>query len=171
VFRVHVGIMPGPIDFVLALVFICLLPLLVLYCWRASRLLAEAQQDRLFATPIALYLGSFATMFTPAWLPPLVDFFGRMAVLASFVWWFASLLSFLAFLLAAAEVEAERIGVRPRTLALEALHHLGGAPGVALARRYFPASEMCADLAAKPPAAALFLAALVILAVLQERLG
>src|SRR5689334_21030520 len=56
VFRVHVGLMPGSIDFILALVFICLLPLLVLYCWRASGPLAEAQRNRLFATPSALYL-------------------------------------------------------------------------------------------------------------------
>jgi hypothetical protein len=42
---------------------------------------------------------------------------------------------------------------------------------VAVARRYFPASEMCADLASKPLAAAIFLAAIVILAVLQEMLG
>jgi hypothetical protein len=168
--RVHVGIMPGPIDSMLTLVVICLLPLLVFYCWRASRCLAEARADREFATPSVLYLGTVATVFTPAWLPPLVDVFGRAAVLFGFIWWFASLLSFLAFVLAVAQIEAERSGERPRTLVLEALYHLGGAAGVLGARRLVRGSEIGAELAKKPPAAAVFLAAVIILAVLQGML-
>jgi hypothetical protein len=170
VFRVHVGLTPGGIDFILALVVICLLPLLVLYCWRASRPIAEARRNRLFATPSGLYLGVFATVLTPAWLAPLVDVFGRAAVLFGFIWWFASLLSFLAFVLAAAQIDARRSGERTTTVVLETLYHLGGAAGVMVARRIFGASETCVELAGKPPAAALFLAAVVILAVLQGML-
>jgi hypothetical protein len=162
--RVHAGPLLEDIDLRLCAVVLCLTPLVVFYCWRASRFLAANAHS---ATPPALFF-AFATAFlTPALLPPLVDVFGRGAVVGGMLWRFASLLSYLAYVVAAAQIEAERIGVKPRTLALSTLYHLGGSPGVALARRLHPASEACAEVAKEPPAAALFLAAVVILAAIQ----
>jgi hypothetical protein len=166
-FRVHAGPLLEDIDLRLCAVVLCLTPLVIFDCWRASRLLAATRADAQFATHPALLFAFAAAFFTPAWVPPLVEVFGHGAVVAGSVGRLASFLSYLAFVVAAAQIEAERIGVKPGTLALSTLYHLGGSPGVALARRLYPASEACAEVAKEPPAAALFLAAVVILAALQ----
>jgi hypothetical protein len=145
---------------------LCLSPSFIYVAAQAADALAEVRGRRLFALPAPLVAGYLSVVSMPIWLAPLVETFGRAALVGADIWWFAVLLSIIALIGAAAIHQAERQGRKPFTALVSATHHLGGAPGIYLAAGLFPRSAAVAEIARQTPLAGPFLAAVLIVTVL-----
>jgi hypothetical protein len=151
---VHCPFRPNQIDVYLCWLSFTLMLLLAFYCRRAVDLVGEP--------PLPLEFALVAALLMPAWIGPIVDVFGTCAVAFGVAYWFASAASALAFIIGAAQIQTERMGQRPGTMALGIVYHLGGACGLGLLRLRYPGSRACDEVASKPPLVfGLFVAALV----------
>lgn len=144
----------------------CFLLFLVYRCHRAAGVLADLDRpaDEGLPGPLLLALASVAA--APLWLTPLAAAYGKWAVMAAAVWWMVATLSTLCYVGALCAYDAERGGEAPGTTLLSAGYNLGGAPGVYLAHRLLPGSRTLAEMLKIPPAAAVFMAGVVVVTVL-----
>ncbi len=164
---------PQLLDAISILVSWALLPLLIHSAWRASRALLPLSPrpgwDWL-AVPIPIWMNVGIALVMPAWLPPLTAAFGPFAEFVGFVFFICANMSALAFVTAAAQVDAENQGQTPHTLLWHVFHQLGGAPGTRLARRLFPESEACQEMAETMPQGVMLLAAAVMAGLMLKQL-
>jgi hypothetical protein len=150
---------PLPQDFerLLMTAVTSLQPYLAYIVFRAAGPIQERMQrtGQLVSPPVCCSFG--VTLLTPIWLKPLADAFGKPALIAAVVWWFLTAFSVLTLVGSAAAHQTEREGKEPWKFLLEALHHLGGAPGIYAARANWPESEVIAEIAEEPPQAVGFM--------------
>ena len=116
-----------PLDEAMLLVAVCFILLAGFRCWRASSVLAGLDVPWIDSLPTPLHLASWSVLSMPIWLVPLVDSFGKPAILAAAVLWMLVPLSMLCYVGALAACEIELRGEEPGTLLLSAGYHLGGA--------------------------------------------
>jgi hypothetical protein len=176
---VYCDVTIGQIDAALAVLALCLSLYLGYRCYRASGVVAELKRQAHVARPMSLseVIGhttyplplaiAFASLLiAPLWLSPLIAAFGHWAKIAGAVWWMVVSLSTLCYVGALCVYDVERTGESPSTSLLSAGYNLGGAPGVWLAHRALPQSRTLAEFVKIPPFAALFMGAIVIIALL-----
>jgi hypothetical protein len=148
----------------MALVVLCVVPLVVYRCWRASGPITELMlRDEQFLTlPMPLILAVLACPTAAVWGGELRWCFGDKTALAGLVVWMICSLSVVCYTGAMAAGVDERDGKKPAALLLSWGYNLGGFLGVKLARAAFPESDFLAEVDRKPPFGALFVAAMLI---------
>ena len=152
-------IWPSEADRYLCIIALCQMPLLTIDAWRAARAFAGREY------PATMSLAYTSLAAAPAWLPLAEVEFGPFVYVAILIWWPIASLSAVAFVVAAAQIDAETRGEEVRLTALTTLYHLGGFLGVALAKRHFPQSKAVEQFPSGAPRGVAFIAvALVALA-------
>jgi hypothetical protein len=145
--------LPQDFEWLLMAAVMSLQPYLAYLAFRAAGPIHEVmQRTRQLVSPSVWYAFG-VTLLTPIWLKPLAETFGKPAIIAAVVWWFLTAFSVLTLVGSAAAHQTEREGKEPWKFLLEALHHLGGAPGIYAARSSWPESEVIAEIAEEPPQA------------------
>jgi hypothetical protein len=127
------------------------IPVLAVDSWRAARALDGEKE------PFAITLAAASVVITPVWIAPMVAQFGPLAYLAALVWWPIGALTPVAFVVAAAQVDAELRGEKVREFGVNTLYEFGGFLGVALARRAFPESKAAQKFPSEFPTGLVFL--------------
>jgi hypothetical protein len=125
---------------------LCLLPWITYEAWRAARaisLLGNVTEETLPNVHPLLEGSLYAVLLTAGWLPYVVATYGPWAQIVAYCAWPIVTLSYLAFVLAAAQVDAESRGEKVRPWLVTSLHNVRGVFGVVFARRMFPGSKVC----------------------------
>jgi hypothetical protein len=151
------------------LIAFCIARVVVYRCWRASAPITQLVNsgEQIIPLPLSLILAQVIYLSMPRWFDvTFVDHLGQAAVLTGAVVSLTCTLSTVCYVCAMAAIDAEREDEKPGALFLSWGYNMLGFPGVRLAHRAFPESQILGEIDHKPPFLPLLMAGMLIVTVL-----